>query len=1027
MYPPRDQCNNSDLDAITGYKWIEYENKLLRSDILETACKISDWFDIYLESTEVDNYINVEKYKDDILTIFVFRKEDNIKVFSFKTNHNENLEIDQTSGSKIFIKIPVCIESDFTEEENVCTKHCTIDGDTDTPDHPMINYRFNKDGQCYYIPNDKMIFDKSEGIISSGDVVSAVCNTRHKNQGTSDDEIEMGPRECGICGKLNFTATDKCLGECTSYDENDNPTFIPYTTFILDRDERCYFEDGVDTSTDPVSYTEDPVVIDPNDIVTGVCHLKPKGTTEMTIELGENRCPAPCNKEDFVISTKHANNECKGGPGFFSACRGIDDDGHLKIPSKIYEYTGDTDCTYETYNYENFSKRWIYETDSNGNNIEPKKIRKVLITGLGVRDNPLVLGVCNDRESSGEGTSTDQAANDEMEEVECLVHCEGSLGKASECSSYCGAGTIDQIYTVTQEAKFGGEECPYEDNEVVTRPCNNAPCIDTPECGGSWTEYIPCSIINGNCVKTQKFVIPESNEFGACRDPDTGVTIKNGDSKFINCTNNECATDCVLGTTFTDWQCESSCWDVNSGQPAPYKKRTRSGDVQPTFGGKACPPVEEIHSSDKCDIPCDRQECVETIVSDWSTCSKSCTEHDDNGPIENYGVQYKQVSYVEKDPRATGQNCGNKYGKSAGTYTLYRECNPDPCPETIACKGYEVETPCSLNCATEDDSGYYQKIWKECNANDPSKPSYCDGYTGIRIANNRRRKYNYRYITKGDTNWNSLIKQKGVSVQEQIEITSEKAEYVNDILDVRTTGEGGCDGKYDNTGQIIQNPIQFGCAPTTGPSCNENCDLYFGSHVDVNTPPSTSLNLHNYRARQIKLLWNPADFPNGSTQESQIYSFHYFTTGNSITESSLNSTFSEQATSYNLNTKRFETNTYSAKISKSDNVNLPNKGIDFGENSNSYIHIYWMNGQTFGYTDLYLNSNVLRYIWTVVMMAYGGDSSTTVFFRLKPTSLEIKLNLKIWDDNDFNTELRDLEAKETWCTIPASFISSTKP
>lgn len=136
--------------------------------------------------------------------------------------------------------------------------------------------------------------------------------------------------------------------------------------------------------------------------------------------------------------------------------------------------------------------------------------------------------------------------------------------------------------------------------------------------------------------------------------------------KYVKCTNETCATNCVGYFRDEDWsECTVSCG--GGTQNRPFHQITA-----PSETGKACPSSETR--------ACNTEPCVEQCQGEWtpwSPCSERC----------NTGTQ--QRTFTSTNNEDLSLNCPT---------IQTRTCNEQECP--IDCEGYysNERSPCSAAC-----------------------------------------------------------------------------------------------------------------------------------------------------------------------------------------------------------------------------------------------------------------------------------------------------------------------------------------
>jgi len=272
----------------------------------------------------------------------------------------------------------------------------------------------------------------------------------------------------------------------------------------------------------------------------------------------------------------------------------------------------------------------------------------------------------------------------------CPINCTGGWGKYSDCNArkaggcagdyFCGRGTQTKKYTITQEALYGGVQCPHEDGHTSSKVCGDTPCpID---CEGNFTEWGNCCSDCGGGSQQRQFVISVEAQFGGCQCEHVEHV------EHQQCNTHPCPIDCE-GAWSEYGTCNQECTDCRNDGAVGIKTSTFKVSVAAQHGGKECPhPDGETR-----DLTCNQHCCAENCEGHWSEfgeCSTSCG----NGVVERtYTITHeaahggKPCPYCDKASHTTACN------------------NTSPCP--IDCQGALTEwSDCDAAC-----NGGTQHAW----------------------------------------------------------------------------------------------------------------------------------------------------------------------------------------------------------------------------------------------------------------------------------------------------------------------------
>ena len=181
------------------------------------------------------------------------------------------------------------------------------------------------------------------------------------------------------------------------------------------------------------------------------------------------------------------------------------------------------------------------------------------------------------------------------------MHCAVSaFGAWTACTKSCGTGSQSRSRAVTGQAAHGGYVCPYL---AETRVCNDASCpMDCKH--GSFSAWSTCTMSCGGGAQTRSRTLVQ---------PSFGGKACSHNSEVATCNTFPCSVNCVTAG-FDAWStCTKSC-----GTGSQQRSRAT---VEPTFGGKACPHSAETRA---CNAAACATDCSVAGFGAWSTCTKSC-------------------------------------------------------------------------------------------------------------------------------------------------------------------------------------------------------------------------------------------------------------------------------------------------------------------------------------------------------------------------------------------------------------------
>lgn len=178
------------------------------------------------------------------------------------------------------------------------------------------------------------------------------------------------------------------------------------------------------------------------------------------------------------------------------------------------------------------------------------------------------------------------------------VHCLGSWGPNSSCTTTCGCGLITRVFHVSRPSQHGGLPCIAKDGDVDAFPCRNSVACPVDFEVGPWVEE-ECNATCGTDAyqRRSRDIIREATY------PGSPVPVL---EEFIRCDVPLCPVDCVMGQ-WAGSGCSATCGNgtqrfvrsvivnsANGGVPCGETER-----VEPCFL-KHCPVSLRVWKSTRC-------------------------------------------------------------------------------------------------------------------------------------------------------------------------------------------------------------------------------------------------------------------------------------------------------------------------------------------------------------------------------------------------------------------------------------------
>jgi hypothetical protein len=252
------------------------------------------------------------------------------------------------------------------------------------------------------------------------------------------------------------------------------------------------------------------------------------------------------------------------------------------------------------------------------------------------------------------GEKVEYGCKEKPDKVDCKVSSWSDWGA---CTKTCGGGTQTRTRTVTENAAYGGAECPAL---TETQACNTQAC--PADCKvGDWSAWGECSKPCGTGSQTRTRSVTQQAANGGAICPSL--------SEMQNCNTQACPIDCQVGE-WTAWSaCDKSC---GGGK----QTRTRLITKPAENGGKPCPALTETQDCNTQACPVD---CKVSEWSAWSACDKTC----------GGGTQTRTRTVT----RAAANG-----GKECPLLTETQACNTQTCPVDCKVSEWSAWSACDKTC-----------------------------------------------------------------------------------------------------------------------------------------------------------------------------------------------------------------------------------------------------------------------------------------------------------------------------------------
>lgn len=237
------------------------------------------------------------------------------------------------------------------------------------------------------------------------------------------------------------------------------------------------------------------------------------------------------------------------------------------------------------------------------------------------------------------------------------------------CTLTCGTGTRSHKRTVTTDRQNNGKPCG---DLVAVANCAETPC--TINCVlSAWSSWSVCSATCGGGTKQRSRTVLQSPGSDPAVCPDL--------QDVQPCNTVECAQDCVV-SPWADW---SDC-AVTCGPGSQTRVRTVTTAQQGS--GTPCAVLQEPRNCNAKSCPGAPVDCVLSLWSKWSTCSKTCGSG-----------QMTRTRTVKTPPSPTGQQCDVLLqSNNCGIMECNQDCTVAAWGEWGACQPHPTDPatqPCT--------------------------------------------------------------------------------------------------------------------------------------------------------------------------------------------------------------------------------------------------------------------------------------------------------------------------------------------